>query len=275
MIKVRSGIYRFVSEPDARSIHRGFAPGGAQDRFSFRTANRVFGNPADAGGVEFTLAPFSFEVTRECHVLIGGAPCTIQNGESSEKEWTIFEARPGRRVNVRLGSIGCRVYVCVCDGLMPNLSFAGNPISCRLGHQRIRSFPTWEPPPGVVRFLPGPEATREVTDRLQSRVWRVSEKSDGIGLRMSGLAMPLKSFDIQSAPTQDGTVQATSDGLIALLRQRGTLGGYPRIATIIDCDVDRLAQFRPGNSLRFRQVSVREAVSLSGDWQREASCDMI
>lgn len=63
---------------------------------------------------------------------------------------------------------------------------------------------------------------------------------------------------------QDGTLQATALGLIALLRERGTIGGYARVANVIDCDVDRLAQLRPGNRVRFREVTPSEARTANG-----------
>lgn len=80
-----------------------------------------------------------------------------------------------------------------------------------------------------------------------------------MGAVLEGLPLELASHDILSAPVQDGSVQSTGKGLIALLRDRGTLGGYPRVATVIDCDVDRLAQLLPGNRVRFELVDRNEA----------------
>jgi len=80
-----------------------------------------------------------------------------------------------------------------------------------------------------------------------------------MGLVLEGEPLDLPGYDLLSAPVQDGTIQATANGLLALLRERGTLGGYPRVATVIDCDVDRLAQFRPGETLRFQLVDRDDA----------------
>jgi allophanate hydrolase subunit 2 len=112
---------------------------------------------------------------------------------------------------------------------------------------------------GSIRVLPGPELAPSGKSTLTNGWWEVGTQSNAIGLRLSGPALAIPSYDIQSAPTQDGTVQATQAGLIALLRNRGTLGGYPRVANVIDCDVDRLAQFRPGQQLRFQFVPEAEA----------------
>jgi allophanate hydrolase subunit 2 len=38
-----------------------------------------------------------------------------------------------------------------------------------------------------------------------------------------------------------------------LLPARATIGGYPKIATVIDEDLDLLGQLRPGDQIRFRE----------------------
>jgi len=67
------------------------------------------------------------------------------------------------------------------------------------------------------------------------------------------------SFQRLSSPTQDGVLQLTPDGLIALLRSRGTIGGYPQVGQILDADVDKLAQLKPGSGVKFRLIELEEA----------------
>jgi len=44
-----------------------------------------------------------------------------------------------------------------------------------------------------------------------------------------------------------------------LMRDRGTSGGYPKIATMISADFGRFAQIPAGRGFRFRAVSMAEA----------------
>ena len=46
---------------------------------------------------------------------------------------------------------------------------------------------------------------------------------------------------------------------IILLADRGTTGGYAKIATVISPDIGLLAQAMPGAKIRFSAVSVAEA----------------
>ena len=61
---------------------------------------------------------------------------------------------------------------------------------------------------------------------------------------------------------QPGDVQLTGDGApYVLLAECQTTGGYPRIGTVLPCDLPRVAQAAPGVGLRFRFVSVAEGIA--------------
>jgi allophanate hydrolase subunit 2 len=43
---------------------------------------------------------------------------------------------------------------------------------------------------------------------------------------------------------------------VVFLADHPVTGGYPVVAVVVDADVDRAAQVRPGQSVRFRLVEV-------------------
>jgi allophanate hydrolase subunit 2 len=58
-----------------------------------------------------------------------------------------------------------------------------------------------------------------------------------------------------------GAIQVPPDGRpIVMHADRATAGGYPKIATIISVDIPKVGQLMPGDQLRFRSVSLDEAV---------------
>ncbi len=62
-----------------------------------------------------------------------------------------------------------------------------------------------------------------------------------------------------------GDIQILGDGTpIVLMRDNQPTGGYPRIGTIIDIDLDRFAQVRPGRTVTFAPVTVEHAHRLGG-----------
>jgi hypothetical protein len=89
----------------------------------------------------------------------------------------------------------------------------------------------------------------------------VTPKSDRIGCRLAGPRVAhTDSPDIISDGNAFGAVQIAGDGLpIVLAADRGTTGGYTKLATVISVDLQRLAQALPGDRVIFRAVSLEEA----------------
>src|SRR5206468_3853681 len=70
----------------------------------------------------------------------------------------------------------------------------------------------------------------------------------------------LHGHNIVSDGTVNGSLQVPGNGQpIVLMRDRGTSGGYPKIATVISADFGRFAQIPAGRTFRFRAVSMAEA----------------
>ena len=60
-----------------------------------------------------------------------------------------------------------------------------------------------------------------------------------------------------------GMVQVTPDGMpLLLMADAQTIGGYPRIATVIDADLPVCAQIKPGDKIRFKEVTPHFAEAL-------------
>ena len=75
--------------------------------------------------------------------------------------------------------------------------------------------------------------------------------------------------NIISEPVLPGCVQVPSGGEpIVLMADCGTVGGYPKIATVISVDLGLLAQFAPGTEFIFDEVSVEESQGLLREQER-------
>jgi allophanate hydrolase len=61
---------------------------------------------------------------------------------------------------------------------------------------------------------------------------------------------------------QPGDIQLTGDGApYILLAECQTTGGYPRIGTVLPCDLPVVVQAAPGTVLRFRFVTRAEGLA--------------
>lgn len=121
-----------------------------------------------------------------------------------------------------------------------------------------------KPAEGPIRVVLGPQDDEfdEANKALfLASEWKISATSDRMGYRLEGPAIEhLHGHNIVSDGTVNGSIQVPGNGApIALMMDRGTSGGYPKIATVITADFGRLAQTSAGTAFHFRQVSMAEA----------------
>jgi allophanate hydrolase subunit 2 len=70
----------------------------------------------------------------------------------------------------------------------------------------------------------------------------------------------LYGHNIVSDGTVTGSIQVPGNGApIVLVPDRGTSGGYPKIATVISADLGRFAQISAGTGFRFKAIGIAEA----------------
>ena len=94
--------------------------------------------------------------------------------------------------------------------------------------------------------------------------WKVTPDSNRMGFRLAGPVLARAEVrEILSEPACLGTVQVPANGLpIALMADRQTTGGYPKIAEIAAADVPRLAQLAPGGAVQFARCTLEQAGEL-------------
>ena len=121
---------------------------------------------------------------------------------------------------------------------------------------------------GPLRVVSGPQReyfTDAAWARFINEEFTVSREADRMGLRLDGPRLdhdPAHGADIVSDAVTPGVIQVPGDGRpIVLLADCQTVGGYPKIATVIGADLPRLGHAQPGETLRFVEVSVEQAVA--------------
>jgi len=264
---------RAVGAPAHGRQDVGHAPAGAADRFAHWTGNALLGQHRHTPAVEAIYAP-ELTFMSDAALVLTGAPrpraVLRPAGDAPPRpvpHATVVAADAGDTLSLGPAARGLRTYVCFR---------LGTPHTDRVGRARPRfeAVCTTADPDGALRVTPGPEfATLADPGAFFAAPWRLSATMSDAGVRLEAAldgATPPTAVppEITSGPVADGTVQLTPAGPLVLLRQRPTLGGYPRIATVVDVDIDRLAQHAPGQTVRFRRVTPGDAQRLYR--QREA-----
>lgn len=120
--------------------------------------------------------------------------------------------------------------------------------------------------------------TDESLQEVLTSVWEVSTEADRVGYRLKGPTLKFKDreppFGAGSNPSNVvdvgypvGSIQVPG-GLeaILLMRDAVTGGGYATICTVIQRDLDRVAQLPPGAKVRLREVTIDQALALRHEY---------
>jgi antagonist of KipI len=119
----------------------------------------------------------------------------------------------------------------------------------------------------IIRAIKGPEFGWFAPD-AQNSFWEepfsVTPQSDRMGYRLQGPELlQLNTKELLSTGVTFGTVQVPAQGNpLVLMADHQTTGGYPRLAQVITADFSGLAQVRPGEFIRFKEISLPEAQHL-------------
>lgn len=266
---------------------------GAVDKFSMRCANLLVGNLEWEPVLEITLFGPQITFDNPAIVAVTGANLSpILDGESVEN-WTSFSVPAGGILSFGGPVTGARSYLSFAGGIrsspvaevMGSYStyvpggfggFGGRPLKAgdelEIGEANLNEFKQREFPShpqfsedALLRVLLGPQDHLFTDDSIQlisSSDYQVSVDSDRMGIRLEGAPLThLNSPDVVSDGTAFGTIQVPGSGLpIILSADRGTTGGYPKIATVISADHSKLGQLIPGNTVRFSVVSRKLAL---------------
>ena len=125
----------------------------------------------------------------------------------------------------------------------------------------------------ILRFVRGSNSDRfddATIQRFTDETFTVSPDSDRMGARFEGPELKRNDdVDLVSEAVAPGTIQVPPGGKpILLLGDCQTIGGYPKIAHVITVDLPIAAQLRPGDQVRFREVSLAGAHQLLAERDR-------
>ena len=115
-----------------------------------------------------------------------------------------------------------------------------------------------------IRVVMGPQDD-EFGDATKLCFWTASGRYRRPAIAwVTGLKVPsirhLHGHNIVSDGTVNGSIQVPGNGQpIVLMPDRGTSGGYPKIATVISADLGRFAQIPAGRGFRFKAIGMAEA----------------
>lgn len=268
---------------------QGLTHGGPMDEIAHRWANWMVNNPDNSPVIEITYGQFELVCQQNCEVAITGGDLGVTLNGQALSTWQTQHLSEGDVLSFNAPVIGMRAYVALAGGIVCESKFgsvstvarehvgglqtdgsalkAGNALKTQTEACQSRPMPTWAIPNYSndieLRVIAGYQfklfEPAQVMSFLTS-TYTVTDKINRMGFRLEGTAINCSADGIVSEGIALGAVQIPSDGQpIVLLRDRQTIGGYPKIGTVFSLDLSLLAQTKPGDRVRFSQIDLAEA----------------
>ena len=290
---IEGGLFTTVQDLGRYGYQRyGVPVSGAMDLFALRVANVLVGNQEEDAGLEVTLLGPDLVFLTDTIIAITGADLAPRLDEQPLAMWRAVAVPWGSALTFAGIRDGARAYLAVAGGIdVPHVlgsrstytrSLLGgvegralrpgdrlqNSSNRPVNGAEGRKLPQEQVPTyghsHTLRVVLGPQEdafTQEGVDTFLSSAYTVTPQSDRTGYRLQGARIQHKAgADIVSDGTPFGAVQVAGDDMpIVLMADRGTTGGYTKIATVISVDLARMAQAAPGDTVLFRSVSLEEA----------------
>jgi antagonist of KipI len=285
----------------------GVSAGGALDINALRAANLLVGNEEGAAGIEMTFGGLHLRFNDERIVAWCGGEFDVRLGSTQFSAGHAAFLTKGDELTFNQPKTGCRCWLAISGGIDVPVVLGSRSTDLRanfgghdgralvdgdelpLGSSRQRAAATDEKISSwsasaewtqtarrqpILRVSRGKHWScfnNSVHFALTTMDFEVTVDSNRMGVRLEGPEMKRNDeADLISEAVAPGTIQVPPSGKpIVLLGDCQTIGGYPKIAHVITVDLPIAAQLRPGDRVRFREVSLADAHRLLFERERD------
>lgn len=288
-VVVKPGLYASIQDGGRYGYQSYGVPiSGAINQTAFHTANALVGNQKNAACIECTMGGIFIQFKKNAVITVTGAGVAFINGQQI-RSWQPLSVSKNDYLEIRYNNDGMRSYIAVRGGIDTGMLMNSRSIYPKAGmgtalkkedglqfgnmaataSKRITenlAIPVYTTVASI-RIITGPEndwIQRQSIEQLYSGSFTLTNQCDRMGYHLKGdvLALNNKSELLSTAVTK-GTIQLTPSGqLIVLMSDCQTTGGYPRVAQVAAVDLPVITQLKPGDTIRFINISFEEAEGL-------------
>ncbi len=284
---IQPGMLALLQDAGRFGQHQiGLTTGGPIDPQAFAWANRLLANDANAVQIEASIGGLKLQINTDTQIAVTGADMPLLINGEAKPLWQTLNVRKGDVLTLGYSQQGCRTYIAVRGGFQVTPRFgsaatvvregigglngaalaAGDDLSVSKSQPLIESCMVPEASRPVyentinLRVIPGYQ--EKTFSRTQQRLffsseYTVSNSCDRMGYRLAGQNIKSSIEGILSEGICLGAIQIPADGQpIVLMNDRQTIGGYPKIGSVLSLDLARLGQLTPGGKVRFEPITI-------------------
>ncbi len=293
MLVKQPGLLSLLQDSGRFGAHQiGLTNGGPLDQQAYAWANRLLGNQPNACAIEVSFGGLQLQTQVDTYIAVTGAPMALTIDGIEHDLWTAHKVTAGAHINLGFCQQGARAYLAVAGGFQTPIEFGSRSTVVRenigglqqgaklTDNDRLACTET-----RTMASFTLPAAQRPTyTDHTELRVvlgyqhdlfsptkqalffsstYTLTDRADRMGMRLSGPDVSCDTTSMLSEGICYGAIQIPADGQpIVLLNDRQTIGGYPKIGSVISQDTARLAQLRPGDTVTFKAVDLHQAQNI-------------
>jgi biotin-dependent carboxylase-like uncharacterized protein len=270
----------------------GLTNGGPMDPLAFKWANRLLSNDENATVIETTVGGLKLKSTTDTYIAITGAKVNVSINGIESAQWQTLPVKKDDMIELGYATQGCRIYLGVAGGFQVEKQFSStstvvrenvgglNGAALKVGnklavidnkqpanHLKLpeKDIPDYSSDI-TLRVIPSYQQhdfSRHEQRMFFQNEYSVSDLCDRMGYRLSGQKITCDIQGILSEGIALGAIQVPKDGQpIILMNDRQTIGGYPKIGSVLSLDLAKLAQLTQGAKVRFEPITIDHAHNL-------------
>ena len=276
-------------------LAQGLTRGGASDPTALYEGAALLRQPVGGAAIEMAGTGGSFRSDTDIRIAMTGAKMAA-NIDGESLIWNASHLLPaGATLTIGGAQNGSYGYLHVGGGFAtePQMGSRASHLSAGLG-QALKSGDTLPVGKdggkdigmtlpadtrfggGVVRVVASMQTEAfapETRERFIQTPFKRDSRANRMGVRMDHDGTGFSTdgqLSIVSEVIVPGDIQITGDGApFVLMCECQTTGGYPRIGTVIPCDLPRIAQAQTGAAIRFEFIEMDQAVALQSRYLKE------
>ncbi|SFR98260.1 5-oxoprolinase subunit C family protein [Yoonia litorea] len=264
----------------------GLSTGGAADRLALFEAAALLGTSADAAVIEMMGYGGNFRADDDTRFVVTGAEMAASLGGEAVLPNTVYVLPAGEMLTIRGAKKGVYGYLAVAGGIQtePVMDSRATHLTAAIGRRlqggdvlpigadqsKVAPFTHLQTEDrfsgGVIRVMAGPQTdffARATIEQFANTDFLRSQRGNRQGVRLSyeGDAFAVDGgLNLVSDLIVPGDIQIAGSGVpYILLAECQTIGGYPRIGSVIPEDLPRIAQATTGTHFRFRFIDIADA----------------
>jgi len=268
----------------------GVTQSGVMDEYAYLVLNKLLENTQSSNVLEMSFSNNSFKVHKDTQIAITGAYCEFLINDIAYATWQTYSVKAGDILKIGKILDGVKVYLGVKGGFDIKKEFGSNSTTIKenlggLTGAKLKSGDFLEykkylnqtPSTNRIKQKYLPKYKDELTlrvilsyqedffpkkekEKFFSNTYTVTNEFNRMGCKLQGEAISCDIDGIISEGISYGAIQIPKDGQpIILLKDRQTIGGYPKIGSVLSIDCFKLSQCKVNTKINFIPISIEEA----------------